>query len=99
MRMRRSDSPGAPTPAPPIISPRWSNLIAGALLGGATVVAFALADLALGGRVHVGTHLPLTIGALVTMVGPLGVTFPCWATVSLSARRSARAVRAGRQRS
>lgn len=89
MRIRR--------PVAALASPRvrtWvyrsrANVVAGALAGTAALVVVAVSDVVLG-RSAVGAAVPsLTWGAMVTIVGPLGVTFPCWAALHWSGRATA----------
>lgn len=104
MRMPRPTT-SDPVRSPAAVLPRrrWATLIA---LGGLGVFVAALVAVLLLGPgpgvsighgaapERLGWAAPSpTLGAMVTMVGPLGVTFPCWAAshfVQADRRRFAR---------
>lgn len=66
--------------------PRRPSFVIAALSGlGVAAVAAAL-EFVMTHSMSVGSRPSLTLGAMVTMVGPLGVTFPCWAARHVARR-------------
>lgn len=90
MRMSpsRTVGPAGDAPAPPA-GGGWMRLLALVAFTASMAALIALLVLSPGPRFSIGHGAStlgaaggvpaLTIGAMVTMVGPLGITFPCWA--------------------